>query len=57
MDLDNHRIAIYSALLHNLKLLAGKFATRESSSVVAGIGDGTYTAHAKHSRDLSGFAH
>ena len=56
-DLNNHRVAIYSALLHNLKLLAGEFATRESGSVAAGIGDGTYTAHAKHSRDLGGFAH
>ena len=57
MDLNNHRIAIDSALLHDLALLAGEFATRESGSVAAGIGDGTYTAHAKHSRDLSGFAH
>ena len=57
MDLNNHRIAIDSALLHDLALLAGEFATRESGGVTACVGERTYTAHTEDSWDLGGFAY
>ena len=57
IGLNNHRVAIDSALLHNLKLLAGEFATRESGLVAAGIGERTCTAYTEDGRNLSGFAH
>ena len=39
IDLNNHRVAINSALLHDLELLVGQFATRESGFITACIGD------------------
>ena len=39
IDLNDHRVAINNALLHDLELLVGQFATRESGFITACIGD------------------
>ena len=57
IDLNDHRVAINSALLHDLELVAGEFATRESGSIVTCVGERTYTAHTENRRNLGGLAH
>ena len=56
-DLNDHRVSINSTLLHDMKLIASKLASRESSFVAAGISERTYTAYTKHGWNICGFAH